>query len=84
MRLSIDNHRDMWRSLGLIVSNDKDMWMSSELIVSNHRFMWESVGSVASRLQNCGNHAECIYRLYKWKASVPIHLQKMRKAHIFQ
>ena len=40
--------------------------------------------SVASRQRNCGNPTKYIYWLQEWKTSVPIHLQKMRIAHIFQ
>ena len=42
------------------------------------------LGSVASRLWNCWNHAEYIYQLHKWRASMPINPQKMRTGRIFQ
>ena len=40
--------------------------------------------SVASGLRNCGNPTKCIYQPHKWKASAPIHLQKMRMGCFFQ
>ena len=39
--------------------------------------------SVAPRLQNCRNPTKYIYWLHKWKASSPVHLQKMRTGRIF-
>ena len=53
--------------------------------LTSFRHIFKKQYSVAcSRLQNCGNPTKYIYRLHKWKALMPVHLQKMRMARIFQ
>ena len=51
---------------------------------SLHCSSMQDCDSYASKLRNCGNPAEYIYRLHKWKASVPVRPQKMRMGRIFQ
>ena len=45
---------------------------------------WGCHYSDASGLRNCGNSAKYIYQPHKYKAAVPVRLQKMRMGHIFQ
>ena len=64
-------------SLGVVAQRD-------DLLLVKIAVQWKYGHSDASRLQNCGNSAEYIYWLHKWKAGAPIRLQKMRTGHIFR